>query len=68
MLAVPVSTVPHLKAGTPITLFTLPAGTSWSDFDVTSDGRRFLTVERVQIAGSNPASVILNWNRKSLQN
>jgi Tol biopolymer transport system component len=59
MLGIPVSTTPNLKVGTPVSLFTLPAGSS--DFDVTSDGQRFLVVERVRSTGSNPASVIINW-------
>jgi Tol biopolymer transport system component len=62
MLSVSVRTTPRLTAGAPVTLFTLPGGNSWYDFDVTSDGQRFLALERVQEAGSHPASAILNWS------
>jgi len=61
MLAIPVRTDPELKVGTPVTLFTRPEGGYWDDFDVTADGQRFLVAERLQVAGSHPASVILNW-------
>jgi Tol biopolymer transport system component len=62
MIVVSVHTAPALKVGVPITLFTLPEGTSWVDFDVTADGERFLAVERVRRAGSHPAAAILNWS------
>ena len=65
MVRVPIRTVPDLKIGDPVTLFTLPEGGPWYDFDVTSDGQRFLMVERLQTAESYPASAILNWTPKT---
>ena len=65
MIGIPIRTVPDLKVGAPVTLFTLPEGGSWYDFDVTSNGQRFLAVERMQTAESHPASAILNWNPKT---
>lgn len=64
MIAVPVHTDPKIKIGTPVTLFTLPGGKYWYEFDVTSDGQRFLLVDPLQTAGARPASVILNWAPK----
>jgi serine/threonine protein kinase/Tol biopolymer transport system component len=61
MLAIPVRTDPALQIGTPVTLFTRSEGAYWDDFDVTADGQRFLIAERLQVGGSRPASVILNW-------
>jgi len=65
MIAVPVRTGTEIKIGAPVTLFTLPEGKPWFDFDVTSDGQRFLVVERLQTSGSYPASAILNWTPKT---
>jgi Tol biopolymer transport system component len=67
MIAISVRTSPELKVGAPVTLFTLPEGQTWFDFDVTSDGQRFLAIERLQAAGLHPASTILNWNPKKSQ-
>jgi eukaryotic-like serine/threonine-protein kinase len=61
VLAVPIRTAPELEIGTAAVLFTRPEGQYWSDIDVTPDGQRFLVAERLQAAGSRPASVILNW-------
>jgi len=62
MISVSVRTSPELKADAPVTLFTVPEGPIWFDFDVTSDGQRFLAVERTQPSSLQPASAILNWN------
>jgi hypothetical protein len=64
MIAVPVRTDPEIKIGAPVTLFTLPEGKYWYEFDVTADGQRFLLVDPLQAAGARPASVILNWTPK----
>jgi hypothetical protein len=67
MIAISVRTSPELKVDPPVTLFTLPEGQTWFDFDVTSDGQRFFVIERLQTAGLHPASAILNWNPKKSQ-
>jgi hypothetical protein len=67
MIAISVRTSPELKVDAPVTLFTLPEGQTWFDFDVTADGQRFLAIERLQTAGSHPLSTILNWNSKKPQ-
>jgi Tol biopolymer transport system component len=61
MITVPVRADAAIKIGEPTTLFTLPAGKYWYEFDVTSDGQRFLFVDQLEAAGAHPASVILNW-------
>jgi Tol biopolymer transport system component len=62
VIAVPVQTKPRITIGRPTTLFTLPAGTTWNDVDVSPDGR-FLTVVPITVPGALPVSVLLNGLR-----
>jgi Tol biopolymer transport system component len=66
MIGVPVRTVPDLQVDKAVTLFTLPEGVSWYDFDVTSDGQRFLAVESVQTAGLDSEGIPLMPLRRSV--
>jgi hypothetical protein len=59
---VPVRTSPTLALGEPAPLFTLPAGTTWNDFDMTRDGTRFLAVVSQIDPNQQPLQVILNWS------
>jgi len=65
MMSVPARTEPRLSLGEPVELFTLPAGTSWTDFDLSPDGRRILAVESESRADMQPLSAIVNWSPKS---
>ena len=56
-----VQTTPALAPGPPTTLFTIPKGESWIDFDVSADGERFLTITPDSRGDEQPLSVILNW-------
>jgi len=48
--------------GTPRVLFEVSEG--FEDFDVTSDGDRFIVVSNVVDRYSEPLTVILNWREK----
>jgi hypothetical protein len=57
---VAVRTTPSLKLGTPTALFPLKTGTTWSNFDVSRDGNRFIAVVPEVLAGRQPVTVVLN--------
>ena len=59
LMAVAVETRPDLKVGTPRPLFELPSGSR--EFDVTSDGQRFLVNVPAVESNALPLSLILNW-------
>ena len=59
LMAVPVRTSPSLELGTPVPLFALD-DRSWSDFDVSPDGRRFLALIPDLVADEQPLKAILN--------
>jgi Tol biopolymer transport system component len=61
LVAVPVRTTPVLELGTPATLFTVPERASWSDFAVSPDGRRFLSISSESRGFEQPLTVVLNW-------
>jgi Tol biopolymer transport system component len=61
MTSVPVTTQPQLNLGVPRTLFTLPGGVEWTDFDVTPDGQRILAVQIERHAGTAPATAVVGW-------
>jgi len=54
------NTTPTFEVGTPRALFTLSKRT-WTDFDVSPDGKRFLTIVPERLAREQPLTVILNW-------
>jgi serine/threonine protein kinase len=58
LMSVPINASPELQAGAARALFALPEG---AEFDVNSDGQRFLLNMPVQSVGSAPLSVVLNW-------
>ena len=59
LMVVPVRTSPSLELGTPVPLFALD-DRSWSDFDVSPDGRRFLALIPDLVADEQPLKAILN--------
>jgi Tol biopolymer transport system component len=60
-MAVDVSTSPEFQPGIPKQLFALP--TNVGDWDVTSDGKRFLVAMPLQAQSANtPINVVLNWD------
>jgi hypothetical protein len=66
MMAVDVATKPVFGAGSPRPLFTadyVPASTTYPNYDVSRDGRRFLMVQRSvqERAHSSEMIVVLNW-------
>jgi len=60
LAAVPVRTTPSLQVGTATTLFTMK-GMKWRDFDVSSDGKRFLAHVPESSGDRQPLTVVLNW-------
>jgi len=60
LFSVAVRTTPSLELGTPTALFPLKAGTTWSNFDVSRDGNRFIAVVPEIPAGRQPVTVVLN--------
>ena len=64
MTAVPVQSGPgRFRPGLPEPLFSVETSGSSPvrQYDVSADGRRFLLLQRVQRALSEPLTVILNW-------
>ena len=60
LMTVAIRTTPTFEVGTPRALFTLSKRT-WTDFDVSPDGKRFLTIVPERLAREQPLTVILNW-------
>ena len=71
MLAVRVATKPQLAVGRPERLFEGPyAVASQPNYDVTSDGERFLMLQEVGEASAQPPSqlhLVLNWHQELLE-
>jgi Tol biopolymer transport system component len=61
LMSVAVRTAPSLELGRPQPLFDLKGKWSWSTFDVSSDGKRFLAIEPEVVADELPLSVVVNW-------
>jgi hypothetical protein len=61
LMSVAVRTAPSLELGSPRPLFELKGKSSWSTFDVSPDGKRFLAVVPEVVANELPLSVIANW-------
>jgi hypothetical protein len=60
MIAVPLRVASDLQIGAPERLFRIdPAG--WQDYDVTSDGQRFLAVVNVPVPDADAITVKVNW-------
>jgi len=66
MMAVGIMNVPTFSAGKPQVLFESPYDTAPdANYDVTSDGRRFLMVETVEPeAPVTQLNVVLNWSEE----
>jgi eukaryotic-like serine/threonine-protein kinase len=60
LMVVPIRTEPRLDVGRPSPLFTL-GGKSWNDYDVSSDGKKFLAVVPERLSREQPLTAILNW-------
>jgi len=58
MIAVQVAAGDRLELGQPKALFETAALTAFSDFDVTSDGQRFVPATGLR---ENPITVVVNW-------
>ena len=61
LMSVAVRTAPSLELGAPQALFDVPGKWSWSTFDVSPDGKRFLAVVPEVVANELPLSVVANW-------
>ncbi len=61
LISVPVRTVHSLSLGQPSPLFSLKEGTVLAGFDVSPDGKRFLTVAEEPAPEKPPLHVVLNW-------
>jgi Tol biopolymer transport system component len=60
LLSVPVRTTSSLQIGTPTPLFEFQAGKAWPDFDVSTDGKRFLAIVPDSLARNQPLTVVSN--------
>jgi len=61
LMSVPVRTAPSLELGKPQPLFDVKGKWSWSTFDVSPDGKRFLAIVPEVVADELPLSVVVNW-------
>jgi serine/threonine protein kinase/Tol biopolymer transport system component len=61
MMAVSVRTAPSLEVGTPSPLFAIGGRWGWRDFEVSTDGKRFLAVVPQSMANEQPLSVVQHW-------
>ncbi len=60
MIAAPIRLTSEAQVGTPQRLFRIdPAG--WQDYDVTSDGERFLAIANVPVPDADAITVTVNW-------
>ncbi|HVE66267.1 MAG TPA: protein kinase [Thermoanaerobaculia bacterium] len=60
LMSAPVRTSPSFELGAPRALFEL-AGRSWSTFEVSADGKRFLAIVPEVVADELPISVVVSW-------
>ena len=61
LVSVPIRTSPALSIGLRVTLFGLDRH-GWVDFDIASDGKRFIAIVPELIADEQPLNAILNWH------
>jgi Tol biopolymer transport system component len=61
VVAASIQTKGTVVVGASTTLFTLPPSTTWQDFDVSVDGKRFLALVPDSQPGALPITVVLNW-------
>ena len=60
MIAIPVRLAANVEIGQPRPLFRIdPPG--WNDYDVTSDGARFLAVAKIPVQDADAIAVTANW-------
>ena len=60
LMSLPIQTSPSLKTGTPVELFKLE-GQPWVNFQLSTDGKKFLAVVPQSTAAEQPWTVVLNW-------
>ncbi len=60
LFSMTVKTEPSLELGPPRVLFQLKPGTTWADFDVSSDGTRFLGAVAEGLVRQQPVTLVLN--------
>ena len=63
-MAVPIQTTPALHIGAATPLFAVPSEHSWSSFDVSPDGKRFLALIPEISVTQQPLTVVVNATRE----
>jgi eukaryotic-like serine/threonine-protein kinase len=61
MFSVSVAAGAELRLGKASTLFRLPTESMWRNFEVASDGERFLAIVTESSGDARPATVVLSW-------
>ena len=61
IVSVSIKTGPPFEPGVATPLFDLPSGNAAADFDVTSDGRRFLILTATDDQRARPLTLFVNW-------
>jgi Tol biopolymer transport system component/predicted Ser/Thr protein kinase len=61
LVSAPVRLAQSLEIGTPMPLFALRENTSWTDFDVSPDGKKFLAIVPEVVGDAQPLTVVMNW-------
>jgi hypothetical protein len=59
-MSLPIRTSPSLETGTPVEVFKLE-GQSWLNFQLSTNGQRFLAVVPQTTAAEQPWTVVVNW-------
>ena len=60
-MAVPVRLGASLELGPGVALFLVKNAVRWTDFDVATDGKRFLAIAPESSGNSQPLTVVSNW-------
>jgi serine/threonine protein kinase len=60
LMSLPIRTSPSLETGTPVEVFKLE-GQSWLNFQLSTNGQRFLAVVPQTTAAEQPWTVVVNW-------
>lgn len=59
-MSLPIRTSPSLQTGTPVALFKLE-GKPWLNFQLSTDGKKFLAVVPQVAADEQAWTVVVNW-------
>jgi Tol biopolymer transport system component len=60
LMSLPIRTSPSLQTGTPVQLFKVE-GQPWLNFQLSTDGKKFLAVVPQTSAAEQPWTVVVNW-------